>query len=140
MKSYSEWQESLQHGGLGHELNCAEWIQLSSGHWAGRNGRGDVFVSKDAYPMGKQPERFKFEAGRASTEEESSEYYKKYEKMNQNRRDQGYEYTPPWHENNNNSQLEIENEKLKLQVKELENKLAEAHKNLDLWERGIYYR
>lgn len=117
MKSFKEWRESNgagdEHpllggtranravGGLGHELNCADWIQLSNGHWAGHNRRGEVFVSTDAYPMGKQPERFKFEAGRASTEEESSEYYAKYEKMNQNRRDQGYEYTPPWHRDDN---------------------------------------
>lgn len=104
MKSFKEWMESYSTrtvGGLGHELNSVDWIQLSNGHWAGHNRRGEVFVSKDAYPMGKQPERFKFEAGRASTEEESSEYYAKYEKMNQNRRDQGYEYTPPWHYGDN---------------------------------------
>ena len=92
MKSYSEWKESLEHGGLGHELNCAEWIQLSSGHWAGSNEDGDVFVSKDSYPMGEQPERFKFEAGRPSTEEESSEYYKKHNKTNQNMRSYDYDY------------------------------------------------
>lgn len=36
MKSFKEWRESKPTiGGLGHELNCADWIQLSSGHWAG---------------------------------------------------------------------------------------------------------
>jgi predicted nucleic acid-binding Zn-ribbon protein len=45
-----------------------------------------------------------------------------------------------WQENNNNAaQLEIENEQLKLRVKELEKKLAEAYKNLDLWATGKYY-
>lgn len=78
MKSFYEMLnilEGLERGGLGHELNCVDWMQLSSGHWAGHNFAGKVFVSTASYPRGEQPERFKFEEGRPAEEEEEKEYW-----------------------------------------------------------------
>lgn len=82
MKSFYEMVGILGKGGLGAELNAVDFIQLSSGHWAGHNSSSEVFVSVAEYPMGGRPEgglsTFKYEEGRRATAEESKEYWDRW--------------------------------------------------------------
>jgi hypothetical protein len=70
--------------GLG-ERGAVDFMQLSNGHWAGHVYSGEVFVTKERYPIGQRPDSafstFKYQPSRRATQEEKEEYNRRHDEF-----------------------------------------------------------
>lgn len=64
--------------------NCAFFLQLESGRWAGSRFHHGIIVSVDIFDKGVRPDRFKFEPARTATAEEKEEFNTRVDEIERN--------------------------------------------------------